>query len=201
MSKPIPLVLVGSWDKNLTLTTLELYKIKYMVSLLVLPQFPLKPFENSTKEHPPLTESHVQQMIELNWENNCILEEILRTQEANSLVEVKEPKGGDDYMEVSYNKDKFLSDHYTAAVTPPTYTPSIPFLATIELVDTLLMGMRESNVTSDSDLKCDMPATTPLPLTNVEEVDFDINSPLGEYVVEFLMETEDVAGLPRHSVK
>nr|GEW45080.1 hypothetical protein [Tanacetum cinerariifolium] len=167
-------------------------------------------------------------MTELNWENNCILEEILRFQEANSLVEVKEPKGSNDYMEVSYNKDKCLSDHYTAPVTPPAYTPSIPFLATMELVDTLLMGdevistilareinefikscvddlfpiPKESEVITDSDLECDMPGTTPLPPTNVGEVDFDINSPLGEYVVEFFfMENEDVAGLPRYSVK
>ncbi|GJZ82623.1 hypothetical protein Tco_0647796, partial [Tanacetum coccineum] len=31
--------------------------------------------------------------------------------------------------------------------------------------------------------------------------DFDINSPLGEQVVDFLMENKDVAGLPRHLVK
>ncbi|GKB67188.1 hypothetical protein Tco_0928600 [Tanacetum coccineum] len=58
--------------------------------------------------------------------------------------------------------------------------------------------MWESEVTSDSDLECDMPATTPLPPTDVREEDFDINSPLGEYVVDFLMENVDVAGLPRH---
>ncbi|GKG11557.1 hypothetical protein Tco_0342957, partial [Tanacetum coccineum] len=48
---------------------------------------------------------------------------------------------------------------------------------------------------------CDMPATTPLPPTNNGEVDFDINSPLGEQVVNFLMENVDVAGLPMHLVK
>ncbi|GJX87184.1 hypothetical protein Tco_0339198 [Tanacetum coccineum] len=46
-----------------------------------------------------------------------------------------------------------------------------------------------------------MPATTPLPPTDVREEDFDINSPLGEQVVNFLMENVDVAGLPRHLVK
>ncbi|GJY73261.1 hypothetical protein Tco_0477692 [Tanacetum coccineum] len=35
----------------------------------------------------------------------------------------------------------------------------------------------------------------------LREENFDINSPLGEYVVDFLMENEDIAGLPRHLVK
>ncbi|GKE21499.1 hypothetical protein Tco_1433011 [Tanacetum coccineum] len=105
------------------------------------------------------------------------------------------------------------------------YTPSLPFLATMEPIDTLLIGDEvisttpareidefikssvndlvpipmESEVTSDSNSECDMP--TPLPTTDVREEDFDINSPLGEQVVDFLMENVDVAGLPRHLVK
>ncbi|GKA97929.1 hypothetical protein Tco_0825823 [Tanacetum coccineum] len=105
-------------------------------------------------------------------------------------------------------KEQCLSDHYTAPVTPPAYTPSIPFLATMEPADTLLMGdevistiparetdefikssvddlvpiPRESEVTSDSDLECDMPATTPLPTTDVREENLDINLPLGEHL-------------------
>ncbi|GJS13754.1 hypothetical protein Tco_0408226 [Tanacetum coccineum] len=51
------------------------------------------------------------------------------------------------------------------------------------------------------DLECDMHVNTPLPTTDVREEDFDINSPLGEYVVDFLMENKDVAGLLRHLVK
>ncbi|GJR09499.1 hypothetical protein Tco_0792151 [Tanacetum coccineum] len=160
-------------------------------------------------------------------ENNRILEEILRTLEANSPVDVKEPEGSNDYMEVTYDKEQCLKHHYTTPVTPPTYTPSIPFLATMKPTYTLLMGdeaistiparetdefinssvddlipiLRESKVTSDSILECDIPATTPLSPTDDGEVDFDINSPLGEYVVDFLMENVDVAGLPRHLVK
>ncbi|GJW38568.1 hypothetical protein Tco_0064413 [Tanacetum coccineum] len=68
-------------------------------------------------------------------------------------------------------------------------------------VDDLVPIPRESEVTSDSVLECDMPATTPLPPTNNGEVDFDINSPLEEQVVDFLMENVDVADLPRHMVK
>ncbi|GJX62435.1 hypothetical protein Tco_0295335 [Tanacetum coccineum] len=61
---------------------------------------------------------------------------------------------------------------------------------------------RESEVTSVyDDLECDMPVNTPLPTTDVREEVFDINSPLGKYVIDFLMENEDVDGLPRHLVK
>ncbi|GJR38588.1 hypothetical protein Tco_1214272 [Tanacetum coccineum] len=109
----------------------------------------------------------------------------------------------------------------------PAYTPSLPFLTTMEPANTLLMGdevisttparendkfikssidglvpiPRESEVTSDSNLECDMLVNTPLPTTDVREENFDINSPLGEYVVDFLMENEDIADLPRHLVK
>ncbi|GJU49808.1 hypothetical protein Tco_1219363 [Tanacetum coccineum] len=69
-------------------------------------------------------------------------------------------------------------------------------------VDDLVPIPRESEVTSVyDDLECDMPITIPLPTTDVREEDFDINSPLGEQVVDFLMENVDVAGLPRHLVK
>ncbi|GKC89246.1 hypothetical protein Tco_1149895 [Tanacetum coccineum] len=50
-------------------------------------------------------------------------------------------------------------------------------------VDDLVPIPRESEVTSDSNSECDMP--TPLPTTDVRKEDFDINSPLGEQVVDF----------------
>ncbi|GJT29619.1 hypothetical protein Tco_0909894 [Tanacetum coccineum] len=69
-------------------------------------------------------------------------------------------------------------------------------------VDDLVPIPRESEVTSVcDDLECDMPVNTPLPTTDVREEDFDINSPLGEYVIDFLMENVDVADLHRHLVK
>ncbi|GKB09544.1 hypothetical protein Tco_0837856 [Tanacetum coccineum] len=68
-------------------------------------------------------------------------------------------------------------------------------------VDNLVPIPKECKVTSDSNLECDMPNNTPLPTTNVREENFDINSSLGEYVVDFLMENMDVAGLTRHLVK
>ncbi|GJZ24683.1 hypothetical protein Tco_0562142 [Tanacetum coccineum] len=69
-------------------------------------------------------------------------------------------------------------------------------------VDDLVPIPRESKVTLVcDDLECDMPVNTPLPITDVREEDFDINSPLGEQVVDFLIENVDVVGLPRHLVK
>ncbi|GKE25971.1 hypothetical protein Tco_1441355 [Tanacetum coccineum] len=72
---------------------------------------------------------------------------------------------------------------------------------TMELYDTFLMGDKSDVTSVYDDLECDMPITIPLPTTDVKEENFDINSPIGEYVVDFLMENEDVAGLPRHLVK
>ncbi|GKE55306.1 hypothetical protein Tco_1494491, partial [Tanacetum coccineum] len=69
-------------------------------------------------------------------------------------------------------------------------------------VDDLVLIPRESDVTSVcDDLEYDMPLNTPLPTTDVREENFDINSPLGEFVADFLMENVDVADLPRHLVK
>ncbi|GJV06715.1 hypothetical protein Tco_1344371 [Tanacetum coccineum] len=69
-------------------------------------------------------------------------------------------------------------------------------------IDDLVPIPRESEVTLVCDeLECDIPITTPTPPTDVREEDFDINSLLGEQVVNFLMENVDVAGLPRHLVK
>nr|GEW70362.1 hypothetical protein [Tanacetum cinerariifolium] len=62
-------------------------------------------------------------------------------------------------------------------------------------VDDLVPIPRESEVTLDSNLECDMPVNTLLPTTD------DINSPLGEHVVDFLIENEDIADLPKHLVK
>nr|GEX54060.1 NAC domain-containing protein [Tanacetum cinerariifolium] len=69
-------------------------------------------------------------------------------------------------------------------------------------VDDLVPILRELEVTSVcDDLEYDMPVNTPFPTTDVSEENFDINSPLGEYVFDFLMENVDVAGLPMHLVK
>ncbi|GKE13718.1 hypothetical protein Tco_1421295, partial [Tanacetum coccineum] len=107
--------------------------------------------------------------------------EMLRPLKPIPLVGVGAPKGSDDYTEHYSHKgnDEFIKSS----------------------VDDLVPILRESEVTSDSNLEYDMPNNTPLPTTDVREETFDINSPLGEYVVDFLMENVDVAGLPRHLVK
>nr|GEV94129.1 reverse transcriptase domain-containing protein [Tanacetum cinerariifolium] len=123
-------------------------------------------------------------------ENNRILEELLRTLKPN--LPVGEPEGSDDYTEVTFNKQKCICGHYTAPVTPPplAYTPSPHVLATMEPLDTFLMGdavisiisareiyefikssvddlvliPRESELTLDSiNLECSMPIDPPLP--------------------------------------
>ncbi|GJT90271.1 hypothetical protein Tco_1079116 [Tanacetum coccineum] len=48
-------------------------------------------------------------------------------------------------------------------------------------VDDLVPIPKESEVTSDSDLECDIPVTTPLPTTDVREEKVDINLPFGEH--------------------
>ncbi|GJS16685.1 hypothetical protein Tco_0411157 [Tanacetum coccineum] len=72
---------------------------------------------------------------------------------------------------------------------------------TKEPLDTLLIGDEIISTTpereNDEFIKSSVDDLVPIPK---EEEYFDINSPLGEYVVGFLMENEDVAGLPRHMV-
>ncbi|GJS84557.1 hypothetical protein Tco_0751098 [Tanacetum coccineum] len=54
-------------------------------------------------------------------------------------------------------------------------------------VDDIVLIPRESEVTSDSNLECDMLVNTHFPTTDVREEKFDINSPLGKQVVDFLV--------------
>nr|GEU64089.1 hypothetical protein [Tanacetum cinerariifolium] len=68
-------------------------------------------------------------------------------------------------------------------------------------VDDLVLIPKKSKMTSDSNSECDIPVNTPLTTIDVREEKFDINSTLGEHVVNFMMENEDIAELPRHLVK
>nr|GEZ33222.1 hypothetical protein [Tanacetum cinerariifolium] len=143
--------------------------------------------------------------------------EMLRPLKPIPLVGIGESEGSDDYTEVPFDDEQILRQHNIALVTPPAYTPSLLFLTTMEPATTLLIGdeiisttlarendklikssvdylvliPRESEVTSVcDDLECDIPVNTPLPTTDVMEEDFDIKSPLGEYV-----EFEDISSL------
>ncbi|GJX27351.1 hypothetical protein Tco_0233647 [Tanacetum coccineum] len=84
------------------------------------------------------------------------------------------------------------------------YTLSLPFIATIEPTDTLLMAdevisttpARENDKLIKSSIGCS--CLDPWVL-DIGKNSFDYHFiPIGEYVVEFLMENVDVAGLPRH---
>ncbi|GJV30270.1 NAC domain-containing protein, partial [Tanacetum coccineum] len=128
-----------------------------------------------------------------------------------------EPEGIDDDTEVIFDMEQFLRQQNTAHVTPPplAYTQPLPFLATMEPLDALLMGdevfsttpirennefvkssvdlvpiSKESEVTSVcNDLECSMPFDSPSwPCTDVlgdEKVDIDL--PFGEQVNTLLM--------------
>nr|GEU85318.1 hypothetical protein [Tanacetum cinerariifolium] len=139
---------------------------------------------------------------------------------------IRGPERSDDYTKVPFDDEQIHRQHYTAHVMPSplAYTPSPPFLTTMDPIDTLLMGdevistisareinefikssvddlvpiLRESKVTSDSNSECDMHVYIPLPTTDVREENFDINLPLRQYVIDFLMENVDGFDLPRH---
>ncbi|GJT11769.1 hypothetical protein Tco_0858811 [Tanacetum coccineum] len=145
--------------------------------------------------------------------------------EVNSLVDVKEPEGSDNYTEVTYDKEQSLSDHSTAPVTPPAYTPSILFLATMEPLDTFLIGdevistiperendelikssvddlvpiLRESELTLDNiDLEYSMPIDPPLPCTDVlGDTIVDIDLPFGKHLDTFLTGDWEIDFNPR----
>ncbi|GKC76469.1 hypothetical protein Tco_1127243 [Tanacetum coccineum] len=81
---------------------------------------------------------------------------------------------------------------------------------TMEPSDTFLIGDKVIRTTpereNDEIIKSSVDDLVPIPreskMTSVcNDFECDINSPLGEYVVDLLMENKDVAGLPRHLVK
>ncbi|GJR86299.1 hypothetical protein Tco_0210310 [Tanacetum coccineum] len=134
----------------------------------------------------------------------------LRSDPPVSLIDIEEV---DDVSEVIVDEEQFLRQHNTAHVTPPplVYTPPPPFLATMESLDTFLMGDEvistiptweidefikssvedlasipmESKVTLVSIvLECSMPIDSPsLPCTDVlGDAILDIDLPFGEHL-------------------
>ncbi|GJS00984.1 hypothetical protein Tco_0317492 [Tanacetum coccineum] len=122
----------------------------------------------------------IQEQLNMDFENEINhLQEILnlRNSNQNPPVDFYDLKGSDEG-----------NNEIDSLTKEPSYT--------------LLMGKRELEMTSVcDDLECNMHVNTPLSTTDVREEDFDINSPLREQVVDFLMENVDVADLPRHMVK
>nr|GEV53143.1 NAC domain-containing protein [Tanacetum cinerariifolium] len=126
----------------------------------------------------------------------------LRNLNQDPLVDLYNPKGSDkEDMEFdSLTKeplDTFLMGDEVISTTPARENKE--FIKSS--IDDLVPILRESEVTSDSNIECDMPVNTPLPTTHIREENFDINSTLGEHVVDFLIENEYIADLPRDLVK
>ncbi|GKB29956.1 hypothetical protein Tco_0869357 [Tanacetum coccineum] len=137
-------------------------------------------------------------------ELNCLKEMLnLRNSNQDPPVDFYDLKGSDEGNNEINSLTKEPSDAFLMRDEFISTTPERENDKFIKSsVDNLVPIPRESEVTSVcDDLECDMPATIPLPTTSVIEEDFDINSPLGEQVVDFLIENVDVADLPRHMVK
>ncbi|GKC15495.1 hypothetical protein Tco_1012277 [Tanacetum coccineum] len=78
-----------------------------------------------------------------------ITESILRRLIPNPPVSLIDTEESDDVAEVIFEEEQFLRQQSTVHVTPPllAYTPPPPFLATMEPLDTLLMGDEVINTT------------------------------------------------------
>ncbi|GJW53893.1 hypothetical protein Tco_0097978 [Tanacetum coccineum] len=127
-------------------------------------------------------------------DTNRILEELLRTLKTNSPV--GELEGSNNFMEVPFDNEQILRQHNTAHVTPPplAYTPTPPILATIEPLDTLLMGDEVINTTlareNDEFIKFSVDDFVPIPrefkVTSISidlECGMPINTPPSPYLV------------------
>nr|GEZ56957.1 hypothetical protein [Tanacetum cinerariifolium] len=173
------------------------------------PCFDQPPQYHIDQSPPSDLDSHSHFML-LARENNRIFEELLKTLKTNSLV--GEPEGSIDFTKVPFDDEQILRQHNIAHVTPPplAYTPTPPVLATIEPLDTFLMGdevistiferendefikssvddlvliLKESELTLDStDLECSVAIDPPLPCTDVlGDTIVDIDLLLGEHL-------------------
>nr|GEU65164.1 hypothetical protein [Tanacetum cinerariifolium] len=155
-------------------------------------------------------------------EINHLREDVLSTQIPNPLFDLDTEESDND-TEVIFDKELFLRERNLAHVTPPslTYTPPLPFLATIQPLDTFLMGdevisttstrendefiqsivndlvsiPRESEVTLVStDFECIMPTNSP-PLPCIVVLGYAkvvINLPFGEHLDTISMEDKEI---------
>ncbi|GJS18289.1 hypothetical protein Tco_0412761 [Tanacetum coccineum] len=153
-----------------------------------------QPSQYHIDQLPPQDLDFDSQFMRSHRDTNRILEELLRTLKTNSPV--GEPKGSNDFMEVPFDDEQILRQHNTTHVTPLplAYTPTPPVLATMEPLDTFLMGdevistilerendkfikssvddlvliPRKSELTLDStDLEYSIPVDPPLPRIDV----------------------------------
>ncbi|GJW86651.1 hypothetical protein Tco_0161991 [Tanacetum coccineum] len=148
----------------------------------------------------------IQEQLNMDFQNEINhLQEMLNLRNSNQdpPVDLYDLKGSD---EGNNEIDSLTKEPFDTLLMGDEVISTTPARKNDEFIkfsiDDLVPIPRESEVTSVyDDLECDMPVNTPLPTTDVREEDFDINSPLGEQVVDFLMENVDVADLPTHMVK
>ncbi|GJY90430.1 hypothetical protein Tco_0505626 [Tanacetum coccineum] len=98
-----------------------------------------------------------------------ITELILRRLMPNPPVSLIDTEESDDVMEVIFYEEQFLRQQSTAHVISPllAYTPPIPFLATTEPLETLLMGDEVISTTpakeNDEFIKSSIDDLVPIP--------------------------------------
>ncbi|GJZ01833.1 hypothetical protein Tco_0519794 [Tanacetum coccineum] len=110
-----------------------------LVTIMTFLCFDQPPHYHIDQSHPQDSDFYSHFKL-LQMEIDRRFEEMLRPLKLIPLVGVGAPERSDYYTEVTLDKEQCLCDHYTAHVTPPAYTPSLPFLAIMEPIDTLLMG-------------------------------------------------------------
>ncbi|GJX87183.1 hypothetical protein Tco_0339197 [Tanacetum coccineum] len=124
------------------------------------------------------------------------LQEMMNLRNSNQdppvdLYDLKESDEGDNKIDslTMEPSDTFLIGDKVISTTPERENDK--FIKSS--VDDLVPIPRESKVTSVyDDLECDMPATTPLPTTDVREENLDINLPLGEHLDTLLMRDREI---------
>nr|GEU60848.1 hypothetical protein [Tanacetum cinerariifolium] len=167
-------------------------------------------FDQPPQYSPPLDLYFQKSVDDFKLQIDEITESILRRVMPNPPVILIDTDESDDVTEVIFYEDQFLRQQSTTHVTPPLlkYTPPPAFLATMEPLDTLLMGdevisttparendeiikssvddpvliLRESEVSLVStDLECSMPIDSPpFPcIDDLRDAKVDINLPFG----------------------
>ncbi|GJS86471.1 hypothetical protein Tco_0769107 [Tanacetum coccineum] len=127
-----------------------------------------------------------QEKLNIDFQNelNC-LQEIMKLINSNQdpPVDLYHFEGSD---KVDNKIDSLIKEPLDTLLMGDEVISTIPAKETNEFikssVDDLVLIPRDSEVTSDSDLECDMPATTPLPTIDVREENLEINLPLGEHL-------------------
>ncbi|GJU49973.1 hypothetical protein Tco_1219528 [Tanacetum coccineum] len=100
-------------------------------------------------ESPPMDSYFQKNVDDFKLQIEGITESILRRLIPNPPVSLIDTEESDDVAKVIFDEEQFLRQQSIVHVTPPllAYTPPPPFLATMEPLDTLLMGDEVINTT------------------------------------------------------